>query len=465
MKNTRIKRETLITILLLGISFICMMTFATVQPFGDGPDEINRYKIVEFIYLHGGLPAGTNPAVLIAGYGGSYAFQPMLTYIIDGYLLRALSFLSLSLETKVLIARMVNICFGLIMAVYVRKISKLIFKNQNAAWAFTFAIVFLPQNIFIHTYVNTDSMGLLSVAIIIYAMLKGMKDDYTISSCIHMSIGIILCAMSYYNCYGIVLCAMILFILQFFYQKEENGKERTFYHYKKLYKKGSLIIIIVLLGISWWFIRNAILYDGDFLALSTRKLCAAATCREEYNPFTRDTYQKLGIPVFTMIFGTDYYTLVWKSFIAMFGPMIIPTHHYIYMSFKYWFIAALIGLFIPVKSQVMTDYSKRQRTAFSSIMLLAMIIPAFLAIYYSYTWEFQPQGRYFLPMLIPFIFFLSIGIQKLFCLLSMLSGRINKKAEKIVSFLLYHFLYAFLILSLLYSVFVAMLRYYANYNA
>ena len=459
MKKIRFSAETVRIILLLTVSFACMLAFVLVQPFGDGPDEINRYKIVQFIFLHGGLPAGTNPEVLIAGYGGSYAFQPMLTYIIDGYLLRALTFLSLSAGTQVIIARMVNVCFGLIAAVYTRQISKFLFSNQKAAWAFTLAVVFLPQNLFIHTYVNTDSMGLLSVVIILYALLKGAGDNYSLSSCIHLSAGIILCALSYYNCYGIILCAIILFILQFF-QKRDN---HTVYDYPSLFKKGGLIIVLVLLGISWWFIRNAILYDGDFLALNARQVCAAATCREEFNPYTRDTYARLGVPVMEMIFGTDYYTLVWKSFIAMFGPMMIPTHHYIYMSFKYWCIACLAGLLVPIKAGLLPGYTGMKKVSILLMMIPAMIIPAFLAVYYSYTWEFQPQGRYFLPMVIPFMFFLTIGIQKLFSLFELLARKINEKAEKIVSFLLYHLLYAFLSLSLLYSVFVAMLRYYSVY--
>ncbi len=459
MNRIRQHKEVIFTVMMFLTAFICMLTFAIVQPFGDGPDEINRYKIVQYIYQYGQLPVGDNPAVLIDGYGGSYAFQPMLTYILDGYLLRALTFLSLPLKGQILIARMVNICFGLLMAFYVKKISKLLFSNPYASWAFTLAIVFLPQNLFIHTYVNTDSMGLLSVAIIIYALLNGMKNDYSFKTCLHLSIGIILCAMSYYNCYGIVLCAIFLFLYQFFYKKEGN---KISYHYKMFYQKSAVIIAFVLLGISWWFIRNAILYQGDFLALNARKICAAATCLAEYNPFTRDTYKSLGIPVFLMIFHTDYYTLVWKSFIAMFGPMLIPTHHYIYMGYKYWFIASLLGLLIPKKANIMPNYRKDQKFIFSIDMFVAMIIPIFLAIYYSYTWEFQPQGRYYLPMLIPFIYFLTIGIQKLISIIASAVTLINNKIAGIITYLLYHFLYAFLTLSLLYSVFVAMLQYYSR---
>ena len=197
----RLSAEHFRILLMLLTLFICMMTFASVQPFGDGPDEINRFKLVEYIYNHGTLPAGDDPEVLIDGYGGSYAFQPMLTYIIDGYLLRALRVLEPSLEMRVFISRLVNVFIGLMTAVYVKKLSDYLFENKKTAWAFTLAVIFLPQNVFIHTYVNTDSMGLLSIAIVLYAMVKGMRDDFAKSSCITLAVGIILCALSYYTCY------------------------------------------------------------------------------------------------------------------------------------------------------------------------------------------------------------------------------------------------------------------------
>lgn len=468
MKQKKFNLDTLLTIFMLLTAFVCMVTFAFIQPFGDGPDEINRFKVVQFIYTHGVLPIGNDPEVLIDGYGASYAFQPILTYIIDGYLLRLLSFLQPSLEMQVFISRLVNVAFGLIMAGYVKKISNLIFTDKKAAWSFTLAVVFLPQNLFLHSYVNTDSMGFLSVAMILYALLTGIKDDFSHSSSLYLSVGIILCALSYYNCYGIVLCAVFVFVIHFFDTADTSGKiGKLSFRLRDCLKKGLPIAGIVLVGISWWFIRNALLYSGDFLALDARQLCAAQTGLAEYNPLTRDTYARLGIPVLTMIFGTDYYTLVWKSFIAMFGPMIIPTHHYIYMGFKYWFIAAIAGCLIPRKSNVLSAYTKSQKIIINTVMVTAILIPSYLAVYYSYTWEFQPQGRYFHPMLIPFMYFLAVGIQKLFDFIVLLVGKVvlslkkePKKIQHWVSVGLYHFLYAFLGLSLVYSVFIAFLNYY-----
>lgn len=469
----KLSAEQLRVCIMLLTAFICMMTFATIQPFGDGPDEINRFKLVEYIYNHGTLPVGDDPEVLIDGYGGSYAFQPMLTYIIDGYLLRALRVLEPSLEMRVFISRLVNVFIGLLSAIYVKKLSDLLFENKKTAWAFTLAVVFLPQNLFIHTYVNTDSMGLLSIAVVLYALMKGLKDDFSKNTCITLAIGIILCALSYYNCYGIVVCAMI-FIIAYFWKKcrseqvinTTSNDSILAYDYKTLLRKSIFISIIVLVGISWWFIRNAILYDGDFLAMEARALCAAETCTEAFNPLTRDTYQKLGIPLKEMVFGTDYFTLVWKSFIAMFGPMLIPTHHYIYMAFKDLFFVAVIGLLIPMKTSVLTWAKTSQKWLTHLIMMLAIVIPVILALSYSYGYDFQPQGRYYLPMVVPFMYFLVMGVEKIIGVIELLVGKISRISEvqsriaTLISAFLYHLLYAFLAASLLYGTFISMLGYY-----
>lgn len=461
----RLSAEHIRVLVMLLTLFICMMTFAAVQPFGDGPDEINRFKLVEYIYNHGTLPVGDDPEVLIDGYGGSYAFQPMLTYIIDGYLLRALRVLEPTLEMRVFISRLVNIFIGLLTAVYVKKLSDYLFENKKTAWAFTLAVVFLPQNLFIHTYVNTDSMGLLSIAIVLYALVKGMRNDFDKNSCITLAVGIILCALSYYNCYGIVVCSILLFALYFFKKfrvASDSTQNLPVYDYRSLLRKGIFISIIVLVGIAWWFIRNAILYDGDFLAMEARALCAAETSIESLNPLTRETYQKMGVPLMEMVFGTDYFTLVWKSFIAMFGPMLIPTHHYIYMAFRDLFFVAVIGLLIPKKSSVLTWTNKYSKWLMHGIMALAIAIPVVLALTYSYGYDFQPQGRYYLPMVVPFMYFLAMGFEKIVDVVEWVVGKVIRKdrVTALCGAFLYHVLYAFLAACLLYATFISMWGYY-----
>lgn len=442
-----------ITYLRLGLLFLvalaCMVAFVLVQPFGDGPDEIDRYKVVQFIVNHGTLPVGNDPEVLLENYGGSYAYQPILTYMIQGYLIRALSFCGLSAATELIIARFVCVLCGMVAAAYTYLIGREIFTNEKTVYLFTIAVVFLPQNLFIHTYVNTDSMGLMSVAMIIYAILRGKRTDYDIASIVNMSVGIIFCALSYYNCYGIVLVAIVAFIWT---------------RPSKFWKKAGTIALIAFLGAGWWFIRNGILYNGDIFALNAREICMTLTADAEHNPLTRATYLSQGIPVFEMIFKTDYYTLCWKSFIAMFGPMRIPTAHFIYEIYKYLCILSIFGVFVVwVKSSSFASYTKRDRIIINCLLVLSIIIPASLAVYYSYTWEFQPQGRYYLPMLIPFMYVLSVGLEKIIALASNVAAKINAKAGMILSSLLYHTVYAYIGAAAVFSVFYMMLKYYGVY--
>ena len=121
---------------------------------------------------------------------------------------------------------------------------------------------------------------------------------------------------------------------------------------------------------------------------------------------------------------------------------------------------AVIGLLIPLKTSLLTWAKRPQKCLVHLTMALAVIIPAALALYYSYTFDFQPQGRYYLPMVIPFIYFLTIGIEKLISLLALAAGKLHTAAKKWTASFLYHLLYAFLTASLLYATFISMLGYY-----
>lgn len=434
-KGKKERLELAAEIVFYLLVFASITCFAVVQPFGDPPDEINRFKVVDYICRHGVLPHGADPEVILAGYGASYAFQPMLTYIIQGFLLRFLKLFTEDGGMLLLAARMVNVCFGVLMAYFVRQTAKEAWRNPYIQWTFTLLVVFLPQNIFIHSYVNTDSMAMLSVSMIFYALLRARRTDFDRKGCLLLSMGIVLCAMSYYNAYGIILAAILLFLVRYIHFDRGIRIE-----WKPLLRKGFYISLVVLLGIGWWFARNAVLYDGDMIAMNARRECAILTATEEYNPLTRFTYQNAGKSLREMLFDTGYITLMRDSFIAMFGPMIIPTHGLIYIYYKRLWIVGCIAAFLPVekiravcgkgerKEQEWkrTEWDGRYRAAFYICMAMFCAITIGLCIFYSYTWEFQPQGRYILPILIPFMYLVTLGIGKLYRLSDMIRPIIGK---------------------------------------
>ena len=132
------------------------------QPFGNPPDEYNRYLIPRYIAEHGTLPNGYEESIRIPGYGFSYAFQPILPYMFQGY---AMGFVNLFTDSQTALlytARGVDLLFGLLMARVVLLLAGQWFQDARFRWIFAFLATFLPQGIFVHTYVNTDSCCMLS---------------------------------------------------------------------------------------------------------------------------------------------------------------------------------------------------------------------------------------------------------------------------------------------------------------
>lgn len=408
------RRELIVLFFYFSTYFIIGLSLLFRQPFGDPPDEANRYLIPQYIAEHGTLPNGYDESIRIPSYGFSYAFQPILPYMAQGYCMRIVQNFTQNTEVLYYTARLVDFIFGLIMAVFVVLLSKKWFRNKYLQYTFCFFTMFLPQSIFLHTYVNTDSCCMMSIAIILYGLTSCLEDHFARRSSVILSVGIILCALSYYNAYGFILSSILLFIAHFLSVK--NSKIKL--DWKPFLKKGCFISVIVLLGIGWWFLRSYLLYDGDFLGLRTRDLCGALYGNENMKPGVRITYKSSGYTVLSMLLESDFLILSINSLICSYGPMIIITALWIYRFYKLWFLSGLICSAIPIprKTTSPSGISFEGRPVLTAFfhgnMILCMIIPFVLSIIYSYGTDYQPQGRYLMPLLIPLCYYCVRGVEK-----------------------------------------------------
>lgn len=411
-RKTNKSPDTLIVLLYFFLYLVIGVSLLIRQPFGNPPDEINRYLIPSYIAEHLTLPNGYDPAIRIPGYGFSYAFQPILPYMIQGYVMAFVRLFTDSSTALLYVARSVDLFFGLVMAFFVLLLSRKWFTDTRMQYLFAFLVTFLPQSIFIHTYVNTDSCCMMSIAIILYGLTVGLEKNFSIGSCICLAIGIILCALSYYNAYGFILSSILLFIA-FFIHRED--KKITF-SWKPFLQKGLLISAIVLLGISWWFIRSFYLYDGDILGLHTRDVCASLYAIPAFHPDTRLTYENQGYSLFEMLRKTDFLNLTTLSFIGVYGPMTIVTSLWVYRFYKLLFLLGLLCcILLPAKNGqagILCQNSRGFRRFYHCNMIFCILLPCFLSAYYSYTTDYQPQGRYILPILIPLCYFCIRGLEK-----------------------------------------------------
>ena len=407
-----LKRETVAQLLFLFGLFCFYTMWTVIQPLNASPDEGMRYQVVQYIYEHGTLPRGDEPSIINPVWGISYAFNPILPYIIGAWFMKAVSLFSAEPFVLLTAARMVNVFCGVAAAYYVLAIGKKLF-SLHKALLFTVLITTLPGAVFLFSYVNTDAMALMSSAMIIYAWICGMQSRWDYKACTLLSIGIAFCALSYYNAYGFILCSIFLFGVTLLLDAKKKKEYKTFL------TKGTFVCVLVLLLIGWWFGRNYMLYDGDFFARSASSACAEQHAQIGFKPSDRLTPQRDNMTLWEMLklgyAGTNmsWIELTARSFVGRFGFLDICMEKWTEDLYIAFVAVGVFGCFWKLPKLFSIIHKKKivEMGMFHWCMLLALMIPNVLSIYYSYTSDYQPQGRYSMPMLIPLVYFMSVGYE------------------------------------------------------
>lgn len=429
------KSEKKILFLYLAVFMIVAATLALFQPLSDTalfvnpPDEHARILVPWYIYRHGALPTGLEEEVRIPGYGFSYALYNIFPYIVQGYAMRFVGLFTQSAQALLYAGRFVNVLSGTVMAYVVYLLSKRWFSDVGVRWVFCFGVMYLPQCLFVHTYINTDSMCLLSTAVMLLALTAAYQEGFTVKNCLLLSGGIILCALSYYNAYGYILSSIFLFVAYFGADRGRLSEAYKNYSWKQMFMKGILISAVVLLGIGWQFIRNYILYDGDILGLVIRDKLGVQYAMPEVNPLTRSTYLTRGESIWAMLFGSNFLKMTFKTFVGSYGSISIYANNLLYCAFLIFFaVGSIACIFLrQPEADFFGRLSRWKRVFFHINMIFCIAMPIVLLIYYSYAVDFQRQGRYILPVIIPFMYYVVRGYQKLLQWLK-LSGLIRKGA-------------------------------------
>lgn len=409
-----VDRDKWLCVFYFALYFVATLTIALHQPLQDTfpylqnpPDEHSRYLVPLYICNHGKLPTGFEEELFSGVCRWTYGFYTLLPYMVQGYAMRVVHLFTDAPLVLLYTARFVNVFIGAAMAWVVILISRKLFSEKSWQWLFCFLVTFLPQSLFLHTYVNPDSMCLFSTALMIYGLLRGYEDGFSPGSCLILSAGIILCALSYYNAYGFILSSILLFAAYFV--KTKNGRLQV--DWKNLLKKGLGISVLVLACISWSFIRNYVLYDGDIIGLRTK---------EEFIMsfgISRETMKTRGEPLYTLFTRYPFLKDMVKSFIANYGSTSIFAPRAVYWFYGLLFLAGG-GAAIVFRSKKVPEYfgeDKMHRGFFHGNLIFCIVMPFLLLVRYAYGVDYQAQGRYILPGLIPIMYYVVWGISKLPC--------------------------------------------------
>ena len=478
-RKKQIKELVFFLLYISGFVFLCsrLVVHQPAYIFWDTmlcpPDEADRYLIPRFIFEHGRLPFGWEDEVGISGYGGSYAYLPGLSYVFMGWAIKFASLFT-ELETRyIFAARMVNLLMGVVSASFVWALAKRLFKDRPAAKLLPVMFMYLPQMIFIFSYVNLDACGIMSIVIMSYFLLAMGQDGVSFKNSAGFAAGAVFCLLSYYNCYAIFPGSVLYFI--YLFVEKKDGKLRL--KFKDMMKYGCFILLICLIGAGWWFIRSAALNNGDFLGLASLKaqqLKDRARVGLVIEPAPRDK----GVGFFEFLATPGLFFWLFISFVADYGATILHTTKPYYLVFAAVFAAGLAALIITyvtgavrrrreagktdkvsgnVSSVPAADKAGSIGLTYSLMLICGIIFNFGLWMFYAYAMDFQRQGRYVLPSALALFIFICSGYDRI-----SLPEKF-KKYEKLKTPLIYG-IAVLLILLCLYFIFTKAIPAYADFT-
>lgn len=314
-------------------------------------------------------------------------------------------------ETALFVAaRFTSVLSGVIFIYFMMKILDELIKDKKVKYLGIFLSSLIPQFVFLSSYVNNDSCAIMASSIIVYSWIRGLNDGWNFKNSITLSIGIIICALSYYNAYGWILLSIIIFIISFI---KKSDKKITV-DYKSLLKYGTFISVVVLVFVSYFFVRSYFINNGDLLGIDSFLDACEAGGADYLKPSLRNTPQNLKMSYLEMLTTTRYGNSIWPittyiSFIGNFGYMKYKLPILIYLGYTIIIGIGLIGYFKRIR-----DIIKDKKSLFFNLALIScIIIPIILSIKYSYSTDYQPQGRYIYPMFTGFIIIITLGFEKL----------------------------------------------------
>lgn len=401
IKSNKFEKYT--ELIFLGTIFTLYLVWAVIIPFNEGPDEYMRYEVPKFIYKYGRIPAGNDPLVRDPMWGISYAYYPMLSYIISGVFMKIVGIFNNSEWALLLAARLTSVLFSTGTGFFCLKIGKRFFKGVYL-WVFVILVTFLPQFAFISSYTSCEALSVFSVAWITYALILGKEKKWDIKSTVFLGLGLSCCILSYYNAYGMILAAILFAVMSVLLDKDIEKKG------KLLWSRIGIVFLVVLAVAGWWFIRNYIIYDGDILGMTTSSLNAEMYAQEALKPSNRSTPSNMGYSLFYMLFDMDWLRTSILTFIAVFGSFIVWPPQIVYDIF---YTIGIIGFAAMIFIKRKKEKSVKPDLLFTITMLYMCIITFSISVYYSYFNDFQPQGRYFIANIIAVAYFATSGWQKL----------------------------------------------------
>ena len=401
------------------LSVICWFSFwafnitTNLASASSGPDEQLRILVPTFIYEHHQLPTGYDSEVIYNVGNWSYAFYPqVLGAVVSAIFMSIVGIFSNADSALVYGARLASVFFGVATVYITGLIVRKLLSGYKFAEIYSYMamilLAFWPQFAFLSAYINNDIVALFGVSLILYAAVLGSKDKWNIKNGILMGIGFSVCLLGYTNSYGFILFGAVFFLVTLVKQNKDVGVRRSLLLL-------AVVCLIPILAAGPFYVRNALIYKGDFLGLTTFK---SRTTEWELKNDRRvqTSYVQSGEnDVLDLVRDDNYWQMQQESFIGKFGYMTIsPSPKWVFI-YKAIAVMGVVGFVLMLAGNFRKNRLGRYRNGmlFGIGVALACVVTLGLSTYYSLTIDIQPQGRYIIYIIVPLVLLSVLGIKYL----------------------------------------------------
>lgn len=387
--------------LLIAITFLMCLAGAFLISPDQCPDEAGRQLLSDYIYRTGKLPTGDEPETMINLWGFSYALRPYLASIVGACCMKFASIFTQSQKIMLVMSRMCSVLSITGCAYFSVKSGNILFKDRRSSILLAVMICYLPQVAFIGMYQNNDALSLMAVIMELFFLLRGYKDDWSISSCIGLGISMTIAVLSYYSVYPWILLGGVFCIVACLCNERINRKAYF------IASRSALVIGIVLVLSGWFFVRNAIAHNGDLLGIAYEKISRDAAMAQgvelvDYRP---------GYSQFATFgdFIKQWMLISCVSTIGCFGYMNVLLSKLQYL--VYGISVVVLELWAIIKILLSRNCSK-MILLFHVMLVTGAIATMILSVYASYYRDYQPQGRYIITAILPVFFSIAYGMDR-----------------------------------------------------
>lgn len=405
LKGNIIKK---VEVMLILLCFFSCLIGALFTPVNQCPDEFGRVMLSQWMIKNHTLPTGNEIEVIMLGPGFSYALRPFLSSMV-GALFQSLVAVFTSAPSILLAAsRICSVVSVTLCCWFCLRLGHRCFSGYFSSFLFAAFVCFLPQVQFLGFYQNNDALSLCAVSAMLCFLAEGFDNQWHVRSCVKLAIALSVGALSYYWAYPWFLMGIIFCVLSVVRNREIPDK--TWF----ILRRGGLVVAICLVLAGWFFVRNAMLHQGDFLGLAEEQRSRVCLAERGYDVFDSKSAKdsgKLFLPFYHEV-GDIFTEMTIRSIFGYFGYMNIVMPDWLYLAYYFLSIAGIINLCLGLYLKKPSCVSFRN-CFLVAIGATASVITIALHIWMSYARDFQPQGRYIITVVLFLGFLITLGIDRL----------------------------------------------------